>query len=120
MLFQYFTEYGPDYQLDIAAGNRPDLNTVEYTEEVVKAILGKSCSGYLRILTDLGATFHEKCFHNLALLKLCTSTSSKFIQPIAVYNKNAYKTHYKIIVTDVERYNIQQSSYTISKYNKVK
>ena len=54
--------------------------------------------------------------HTYAISKV-----SKFIQPIAVYNKNAYKTHCTIIVSDVEDYNIQkESSYTISKYNEVK
>ncbi len=41
ILFQFFPQYGPDYQLDISSGNRKDHNTQTYFDEILTEIEGK-------------------------------------------------------------------------------
>ena len=40
-VFQFFTRYGPDFELHITPGNRPDENSKDYLEEIERVILGK-------------------------------------------------------------------------------
>lgn len=37
---KFFLNYGPDYDLNITAGNRPDKNSQEYIDQLLKIILG--------------------------------------------------------------------------------
>ncbi|XP_023226182.1 histone deacetylase 8-like isoform X1 [Centruroides sculpturatus] len=37
---KFFLNYGPDYELNITPGNRPDKNSNEYIEQLVKTVLG--------------------------------------------------------------------------------
>ena len=37
---QMFTEYGPDFELDLQAGNKVNRNTNEYIEEVLQQVEG--------------------------------------------------------------------------------
>ncbi len=40
-LIQYFTEYGPDYSLEISPSCRPDRNESQHLERVISTIKGK-------------------------------------------------------------------------------
>ena len=44
---QYFTEYGPSFDLDLMPGYVRNLNTETYTESIVSTILSMSCDTVL-------------------------------------------------------------------------
>lgn len=39
---QYFTEYGPSFDLDVTPNYVRNLNTEAYTESIISAVLGTS------------------------------------------------------------------------------
>lgn len=40
-MLQYFSEFGPDFTLQIHPSNRKDYNTEVYIKEVLEKIIGK-------------------------------------------------------------------------------
>jgi len=44
---QYFTEYGPSFELDVVPSNTRNLNTEAYTERIVSTVLSMCCNALL-------------------------------------------------------------------------